>query len=190
MGRGRRGRGGSADGRLTDRTVPSALGSPPIVHNSQQACEAGHYTAGNTWASRRVDLYVMTSMKAMSMLSAGSDHPRVISLHEQRKGGKAMVLFRQELGDVLRDARRKQGRTLRQVSSDARVSLGYLSEIERGQKEASSELLLSVTEALGLPLSFVLREVSDRIAVAEGVVVPDTVPDGLADDAGSLVGAR
>lgn len=101
-----------------------------------------------------------------------------------------MVLFRQELGDVLRDARRHQGRTLRQVSSDARVSLGYLSEIERGQKEASSELLLSVTEALGLPLSFVLREVSDRIAVAEGIVVPDTVPDGLADDAGSLVGAR
>ncbi len=77
-----------------------------------------------------------------------------------------MVLFRQELGDVLRDARRAQGRTLRQVSSDARVSLGYLSEIERGQKEASSELLTSVTGALGLPLSFVLREVSERIAIA------------------------
>lgn len=101
-----------------------------------------------------------------------------------------MVLFRQELGDVLRDARRAQGRTLRQVSSDARVSLGYLSEIERGQKEASSELLTSVTGALGLPLSFVLREVSERIAVAEGVAVPDTVPDDLAGDAPTLVGAR
>ncbi|MGY5763840.1 helix-turn-helix domain-containing protein [Brachybacterium sp. DNPG3] len=101
-----------------------------------------------------------------------------------------MVLFRQELGDVLRDARRTQGRTLRQVSSDARVSLGYLSEIERGQKEASSELLLSVTEALGLPLSYVLREVSDRIALVEGVSVPDTIPEGLADGAGPLVGAR
>lgn len=100
-----------------------------------------------------------------------------------------MVLFRQELGDVLRDARRAQGRTLRQVSSDARVSLGYLSEIERGQKEASSELLLSVTEALGLPLSYVLREVSDRIAVTEGVTVPDTVPDDLAAGT-ALVGAR
>ena len=85
-----------------------------------------------------------------------------------------MILFRQELGDVLRDARRAQGRTLRQVSSDARVSLGYLSEIERGQKEASSELLVSVTDALGLPLSFVLREVSDRIAVAERVTIPDS----------------
>ncbi|WP_010534019.1 helix-turn-helix domain-containing protein [Brachybacterium squillarum] len=101
-----------------------------------------------------------------------------------------MVLFRQELGDVLRDARRAQGRTLRQVSSDARVSLGYLSEIERGQKEASSELLLSVTEALGMPLSFVLREVSDRIAAAEGVTVPDTVPEGLAEETGPLVGAH
>ena len=103
-----------------------------------------------------------------------------------------MVVFRQELGDVLRDARRAQGRTLRQVSSDARVSLGYLSEIERGQKEASSELLASVADALGLPLSYVLREVSDRVALAEGVAVPDTVPESLARDAGGteLVGAR
>lgn len=100
-----------------------------------------------------------------------------------------MILYRQELGDVLRDARRAQGRTLRQVSSDARVSLGYLSEIERGQKEASSELLASVTDALGLPLSFVLREVSDRIAVAERVTIPDTVPEGLADGTAPLVGA-
>lgn len=103
-----------------------------------------------------------------------------------------MVLFRQELGDVLRHARRHQGRTLRQVSSDARVSLGYLSEIERGQKEASSELLTSVTGALGLPLSFVLREVADRIAVSEGMTVPDTIPEDLADGAldDGLVGAR
>src|SRR5690625_5973239 len=114
----------------------------------------------------------------------------VYAVNDQRKGGKAMVLFRQELGDVLRDARRSQGRTLRQVSSDARVSLGYLSEIGRGQKEASSELLLSVTGALGLPLSFVLREGSDRIAVSEGVLVPDPVPDGPAHDTGPLVGAR
>ncbi|MCL6422076.1 helix-turn-helix domain-containing protein [Brachybacterium sp. JHP9] len=98
-----------------------------------------------------------------------------------------MILFRQELGEVLRDARRTQGRTLRQVSADARVSLGYLSEIERGQKEASSELLVSVTDALGMPLSFVLREVSDRIAVAEGVSIPDTIPEGMAEGADALV---
>lgn len=90
-----------------------------------------------------------------------------------------MILYRHELGDVLRQHRLLQGRTLRQVSSTASVSLGYLSEIERGQKEASSELLSSVTEALGLPLSAVLHEVADRIALVESVTIPDTVPDDL-----------
>ncbi|GAA3596760.1 MULTISPECIES: helix-turn-helix transcriptional regulator [Kineosporia] len=98
-----------------------------------------------------------------------------------------MVLLRQEIGDVLRDARRQQGRTLREVSSVARVSLGYLSEVERGQKEASSELLASICGALAVPLSSVLHEVSERVAAAESLVpaavrVPDTVPDGLADE--------
>ena len=92
-----------------------------------------------------------------------------------------MIVLRREIGDVLRGARTRQGRTLREVSSVARVSLGYLSEVERGQKEASSELLGSICGALDVPLSVVLREVSERVALAEGVVVPDTVPDGLAD---------
>ncbi|WP_277212765.1 helix-turn-helix domain-containing protein [Isoptericola croceus] len=87
-----------------------------------------------------------------------------------------MIVLRREIGDVLRDARQRQGRTLREVSSAARVSLGYLSEVERGQKEASSELLASICEALDVPLSLVLREVSDKIAVAEGLHVPDTIP--------------
>ena len=86
-----------------------------------------------------------------------------------------------EIGDVLRDARNRQGRTLREVSAAARVSLGYLSEVERGQKEASSELLGSICGALEVPLSIVLREVSDRIAIAEGVNVPDTVPPELSE---------
>jgi len=97
-----------------------------------------------------------------------------------------VVLLRQEIGDVLRDARRKQGRTLREVSSVARVSLGYLSEVERGQKEASSELLASICDALEMPLSSVLQTVSLRVAEAESFVVervhvPDTVPADLAD---------
>ena len=92
-----------------------------------------------------------------------------------------MIVLRREIGDVLRGARTRQGRTLREVSSVARVSLGYLSEVERGQKEASSELLGSICGALDVPLSVVLREVSERVALAEGVVVPDTVPEGLAD---------
>jgi len=78
-----------------------------------------------------------------------------------------MVLLRQLLGDVLRRLRLRQGRTLREVSASARVSLGYLSEVERGQKEASSELLAAICGALGTPLSQVFREVSDNFALAE-----------------------
>lgn len=94
--------------------------------------------------------------------------------HEQKE--PKMVVLRHEIGDVLRDVRQRQGRTLREVSHNARVSLGYLSEVERGQKEASSELLSSICSALEVPLSMMLREVSERLAVAEGVQVPDTVP--------------
>lgn len=80
-----------------------------------------------------------------------------------------MVVLRRTIGDVLRDERRGQQRTLREVSSTARVSLGYLSEVERGQKEASSELLASICTALDVPLSEVLGEVTRRIADEEGV---------------------
>ncbi|GAB7190632.1 hypothetical protein NUM3379_13380 [Kineococcus sp. NUM-3379] len=96
-----------------------------------------------------------------------------------------MVVLRQTIGDVLRDQRRSQGRTLREVSSTARVSLGYLSEVERGQKEASSELLASICSALELPLSRVLHEVTQRVAEAEGgaalvrgTPAPAAHPDG------------
>lgn len=153
------------------------------MHTVQWTYGVAHYTLGNTLTGSGVEPFVMTSTYRIPEV-----HHQFT--HSQRRGGRSMILFRQELGEVLRDARRSQGRTLRQVSSDARVSLGYLSEIERGQKEASSELLVSVTDALGLPLSFVLREVSDRIAIAEQVTIPDTVPEGLADDAKPLVGAR
>lgn len=78
-----------------------------------------------------------------------------------------MVLFRTSLGEVLRRERMKRGLTLRELSAEARVSLGYISEIERGQKEASSELLASLCAALDLPLSDVLREVSHSVALEE-----------------------
>ena len=81
-----------------------------------------------------------------------------------------MALFRRLLGGVLRDQRMQRGMTLRQVSAEARVSLGYISEIERGQKEASSELLASLCSALDIPLSDVLREVSDAVALEEAAV--------------------
>jgi transcriptional regulator with XRE-family HTH domain len=81
-----------------------------------------------------------------------------------------MVLFRRLLGEVLRSQRMRQGRTLREISADARVSLGYISEIERGQKEASSELLASLCAALDVPLSEVLSEVSDAVALEEAAL--------------------
>ena len=87
-----------------------------------------------------------------------------------------MVLFRRLLGDVLRDARMQRGLTLREVSADARVSLGYISEIERGQKEASSELLASLCAALDMPLSDVLREVSDLVAIEEAAAALTRIP--------------
>ena len=78
-----------------------------------------------------------------------------------------MVLFRRLLGEVLRSRRMDQGRTLRQLCASARVSLGYMSEIERGQKEASSELLAAICAALDVPLSEILSEVSDAVALEE-----------------------
>ncbi|WP_150238028.1 helix-turn-helix domain-containing protein [Nocardiopsis quinghaiensis] len=93
-----------------------------------------------------------------------SDVPR--SLDEARVGGRAEEpgdpLMRDLIGDLLRRTRTGQGRTLREVAEDARVSLPYLSEIERGRKEASSEVLAAVYRSLGLSLSDVLGELYER----------------------------
>jgi transcriptional regulator with XRE-family HTH domain len=77
------------------------------------------------------------------------------------------ALLREVIGDVLRRARTEQGRTLREVSDSARVSLGYLSEVERGRKEASSELLSAICGALEVPLSRVLSDAGDQMARQE-----------------------
>lgn len=92
-----------------------------------------------------------------------------------------MAVLRTLLGEALRATRLSQDRTLREVSSAARVSLGYLSEVERGQKEASSELLAAICRALGVRLSDVLRNVSESLSALESdaVPVPDTVPAGV-----------
>jgi transcriptional regulator with XRE-family HTH domain len=102
-----------------------------------------------------------------------------------------VILVRQEIGDVLRDFRLQKGRTLRQVASKASVALGYLSEVERGQKEASSEILASVADALETPISVIMREVGDRLAVIEGLnSIPDTLPDDLVTEFGSDLVSR
>lgn len=103
-----------------------------------------------------------------------------------------MILLRRVIGDALRARRQDQHRTLRDVSTAANVSLGYLSEIERGQKEASSELLASVCDALGTRLSEVLHDVTETVTFSEemeaaGMLAPvgaDAVPHS-ADKAGT-----
>ena len=79
------------------------------------------------------------------------------------------VLMRELLGESLRELRVAESLTLREVSAKARVSLGYLSEIERGQKEASSELLNAICTALDVSLSQILRRVSDKIDASASV---------------------
>jgi transcriptional regulator with XRE-family HTH domain len=87
-----------------------------------------------------------------------------------------MTLLRTQLGTTLRGHRLRQRRTLRDVSGAARVSLGYLSEVERGQKEASSELLASICDALDLELADLLAEVSEELRGTEGRVVRSVAP--------------
>jgi len=87
-----------------------------------------------------------------------------------------VAVLRTLLGEALRTTRLSQERTLREVSSAAQVSLGYLSEVERGQKEASSELLASICRALGVRLSDVLREVSESLSALEPQPAPVLVP--------------
>ncbi len=110
-----------------------------------------------------------------------------------------MVLVRHEMGEVLRNVRLRKGATLRQVASRASVALGYLSEIERGQKEASSEILASVAGALDTPMSQIYHEVGNRLAVHEQMAqreerlvgsIPDTVPEDLLADSAEPIGAR
>ena len=81
--------------------------------------------------------------------------------------GKNQMLFRSALGSELRASRIAQSRTLRDVAREARVSLGYLSEVERGQKEASSELLAAICNALNIQLSTLLSDVTSAIAKSE-----------------------
>ena len=91
------------------------------------------------------------------------------------------VLLREAIGERLRRTRTFQHRTLREVSREARVSLGYLSEVERGRKEPSSELLASICGALELPLDELLLRVAGDVGPGIAGQVPDTVPDELVD---------
>src|SRR4051794_31024765 len=103
-----------------------------------------------------------------------------------------MTLLRTQLGNTLRGHRLRQRRTLRDVSGAARVSLGYLSEVERGQKEASSELLASICDALDVELADLLAEVSLELRLADGSrrpVRPLAVAEPAAESAAQVAEA-
>jgi hypothetical protein len=139
---------------MNTKTAPKTFGTTarheadgPKTNQRQPAVRVG-----GTGSLRRIG----SMAEARDAIGHGADRPKIL-------------LMRGELGDVLRAARHRQQKTLRDVSERARVSLGYLSEVERGHKEASSELLASICEALEMPLWETLREVADRMAAAEGI---------------------
>ena len=90
--------------------------------------------------------------------------PQVVPLHQpparRVRRQRREPLWRHVIGEVLRLERRQQGRTLRDVCDEAQVSMAYLSEIERGRKEASSELLACICDALDLELAELLDDAS------------------------------
>ncbi|MCT2585199.1 helix-turn-helix domain-containing protein [Actinophytocola gossypii] len=100
------------------------------------------------------------------------------------------VLLREAIGDRLRHARTNQRRTLREVSRAARVSLGYLSEVERGRKEASSELLAAICDALELPLSQLLHHVASDMGAVDSMPDAAETPERETVDHAADAGAR
>jgi len=94
-------------------------------------------------------------------------------------------LLRRLVGSILREQRERQRRTLRDVAEDARVSVAYLSEVERGRKEASSEVLAAVCRALGLRLVDLVGTAHAQLALAEGRLVVDLTAPAAADPATS-----
>jgi nicotinamide-nucleotide amidase len=155
----------SAGGGRIIRTLALAGDRQQIRHDTVQRCLDllwAVLTEEDAWLQRYVISEHATPRSPPLSVRAGT-----VDVTQPREGSALMVLLRHLLGDVLRRMRLRQGRTLREVSAAARVSLGYLSEVERGQKEASSELLGAICTALGTPLSQVFREVSDNFALAE-----------------------
>ena len=167
--------GGQGDVLQADRRAAGALpphGPEPRAEHAAQAAAAQPGAAGplRHRAGARRRRGVTRDARGAGTRAGRTTRWVALCMHRPEKEhdmGQGTLLFRASLGDVLRAERMRQGMTLRELSSSARVSLGYISEIERGQKEASSELLAALCEALDVPLSGVLREVSDQVEAEE-----------------------
>ena len=104
-------------------------------------------------------------------MAPGRDRTVGESAHATAPSGVLTMLLRHALGHVLRRLRLEQGKTLQQVAQQSRVSLPYLSEIERGRKEASSEILATLCRVLDVSLGRLLEEASGELALSEGTVL-------------------
>ena len=154
--------------------TPRPRTAGPIVMPRLSPAEVKAYAAmrrarvsgdGSSAATTESARYGRAIPAALSRRPRDQDHLAARSTRAAVPGGSDSVpVLRSVIGEELRRLRNQQERTLRDVSAAARVSLGYLSEVERGQKEASSELLNSICQALDVPLSVMLRLVSDEIA--------------------------
>lgn len=80
-------------------------------------------------------------------------------------------LLRHKLGEVIRDYRHQKGKSLRDIAQTSNVSLSYLSEVENGVKEVSSEVLAAISKGLDVPLSDILFATAERIAMHEAHVI-------------------
>jgi transcriptional regulator with XRE-family HTH domain len=77
------------------------------------------------------------------------------------------------IGETLRATRNDRGLTLRQVAEGAHVSISYLAEIERGEKDPSSRVLESVAEGLGVELAGLLVRIAATLEPANAPATPD-----------------
>ena len=126
----------------------------------------------NTKPELKIDAALQAEMNRALTHTVKIDAPVKTDVLTAVRYPKKPVILRQVIGEELRRRRVEQQRTLRQVSNLAQVSLGYLSEVERGQKEASSELLASIASALDTPLSELLAGVAKEVARREDSQLP------------------
>lgn len=86
------------------------------------------------------------------------------SQEQRREGqGEEVMLIREAIGQVLREQRVESSMTLRQMSKISKISISHISDVERGIKEGSSEVLFDMCYALGISVEDLLMGAVDAI---------------------------
>ncbi len=121
---------------------------------------------------RRTDEHRPTTVPYSRDVSEQADNVIPFPTAPEERAPEPEPRLRDVLGDVLRDERQSQDRTLAEVADEAAVSLPYLSEIERGRKEVSSDVLDAIVRSLELDLAEVLERAADRLRSSEAPGMP------------------